>query len=146
MRRNTIKVLTAVLLFCIGISIPSASYAMEAPVAEQTAVSYLGDEGIQPYWVNTATTSALLNISGSTATVRASVTAKEYNSIFTEMSLQKKNGSSWTTVRSWMSWTTDYGYTRSESHALSSRGTYRAYATFEVGGEVTSCSSSSKTY
>lgn len=146
MKKNTIKVLAAALLFCVGISIPSASYAMDAPVAEQAEVPYSSEDGIQPYWNNTAIISANIVINGSTATVKASVDAKESYPIATEMSLQKKNGSSWTTVKTWLSWTTDYSYSRTESYALSSRGSYRAYATFNVGGEVTSVASGSKTY
>lgn len=145
MKRKNMKVLMAALLFCVGISVPATSYGKEAPEAAPAA-QFAGDEGIQPYWNNTAVISANINITGNTATVKASVAAKQTSRIATEMSLQKKNGSSWTTVRTWLSWTTDLSYSRTESHTLQSGGTYRAYATFDVGGEVTSCASSSKTY
>ena len=118
-------------------------YGTAIPVqAAQTT----GGELVQPRYVNTATINADLVISGNTASCYASATAKRSCHINVKMRLQRKDGSSWSTVCSWVGSADSVIKTLSQTFSLSTRGSYRVNAEFNVGGEVLTYNSSTKTY
>ena len=99
---------------------------------------------MSPMFVNIGSTSAELTISGSTANCVGEVWAYSTSSSCTiSMKLQKKNGSSWTTLKTW----SDDGNgsaTMSESYTISS-GTYRVKVSGTVAGESYSVTTGNKT-
>ena len=110
------------------------------------AAQAAGGELVQPRYVNTAAIAADLVISGSTAHCLADVTAKRTCHINVKMRLQRKDGSSWSTVCSWVGAADGVTKTLSQTFSLSTRGSYRVNAEFNVGGEVLTYNSSTKTY
>ncbi len=122
---------------------PSSSALAAAPA--QTA--QVGSENeVQPRYVNTANIAASLKIVGSTAYAYSTVTAKRACHISTIMRLQRWTGSEWFTVCSWVAGTDIGSMTMERSFALTTRGTYRIYTLFNVGGEQLTYTSVSKTY
>lgn len=142
------KILTALALVCMLASIPSVSYAATETgsyeVAQPNAVG--GADIISPYYVNTIRISANLAINGSTATANANVTAKKVCSISVTMRLQRKEGSSWHTVVSWVGGANAASKSMTKTYSLSTRGTYRVNASFNVAGEALTENSASRTY
>ncbi len=134
--------LIAALVVALSFSLPSVSYAAmdgqgnvqkEKFVVQNVAKS--GGEGIQPFYDKTINISAGLKISGSTAYATANVVAKNVCNVNIVMRLQRKEGSSWHTIVSWVGGS-DKGYkTLDKTHTLTTRGTYRVYAMFDVDGE-----------
>ncbi len=140
--KRKLSMMLAVL--CLLLNLSTVSYAAEVADVQPTAI---GGGGIaQPYYVNTAKISAGLKITGNTAYCSADVAAKRVCFINVVMRLQRKEGSSWHTVSSWVESTTAGVKVMGKYFTLSTRGTYRVYAIFTVGGEEVSCSSVSKTY
>ena len=146
MKRRVLMALA--LVICLITSIPSVSYAATgagSSIGLQPGV--IGDAGTaQPYYVNTSYISAGLRIEGSTAYVRANVTAKKACDISVTAKLQRKENGSWKTICSFVEYSSNGVKDMTHSYTLSKRGTYRTYAIFNVGGEVLTISSSSKTY
>lgn len=141
------KFLAVMALICM-LSIPSVSYAATGTGSHEVAQpKAIGGANIaQPYYVNTMTTSANLRISGNTAYANASVTAKKVCHVSVIMRLQRKSGSSWSTVSSWVESSDSGSKSMTKPFTLSKRGTYRVYAIFNVAGEETTNTSPSKTY
>lgn len=138
------KVSMVLAVLCLLLNLSTVSYAAGSAGVQPTAT---GGGGIaQPYYVNTANISAGLIIEGNTAYCGADVAAKKVCFINVVMRLQRKEGSSWHTVSSWVESANAGSKVLSKSFTLSTRGTYRVYAIFTVGGEEVSCSSVSKTY
>lgn len=138
------KVSMMLAVLCLLLNLSTVSYAAGSAGVQPTAA---GGGGIaQPYYVNTANISAGLKITGNTAYCSADVAAKRVCFINVVMRLQRKEGSSWHTVSSWVESTTAGVKVMGKYFTLSTRGTYRVYAIFTVGGEEVSCSSVSKTY
>lgn len=122
---------------------PSSSVLAAAPV--QTAQVSSGGE-VQPRYVNTANIAASMRIEGSTAYAYSTVTAKRVCHVNVTMRLQRWTGSQWFTVCSWVEASDKGTKTMSKSFPLTTRGTYRVYTLFNVGGEQLSYTSVSKTY
>lgn len=99
---------------------------------------------VSPMFVNIRSTSAELTISGNTANCYGGVQAYSAGSSCTiSMKLQKKNGSSWTTLKTW----SDDGNgsaAMSETYTISS-GTYRVKVSGTVAGESYSVTTGTKT-
>lgn len=105
-----------------------------------------GVTGAQPRYINAANIGATLKIEGATAYVFSTVTAKRVCRVSTMMRLQRKNGSTWETIRTWTA-TSDKGTLDVyETVSLTKRGTYRVYTEFDVAGEELTYTSDSKTY
>ena len=98
---------------------------------------------ISPMFVNIRSTSAELTIGGNTANCYGGVQAYSAgNSCTINMKLQKKNGSSWTTIKTW----SDDGNgsaSLSETYTISS-GTFRVNVYGNVAGESYSVTSGTK--
>ena len=118
-------------------------YGTAIPVQAAQAAS---GELVQPRYVNTSSINADLVISGSTAHCYANATAKRSCHIKVKMRLQRKDGSSWSTVCSWVGAADGVTKTLDKTFSLSTRGSYRVNAEFNVGGEVLTYTSSTKTY
>ncbi len=136
------KVSMVMAVLCLLLNLSTVSYAAGPAGVQPAAIG----GAAEPYYVNTANISAGLRISGNTAYCGADVAAKRVCFINVVMRLQRKEGSSWHTVSSWVESSTSGLKVMSKTFTLSTRGTYRVYALFTVGGEEVSCSSVSKTY
>jgi len=137
------KISMVLAVMCLLLNLSTVSYAAEVAGVQPTAI---GGGTAEPYYVNTANISAGLKITGNTAYCNADVTAKKVCFINIVMRLQRKEGTSWHTVSSWVESANAGGKNMTKSFTLSTRGTYRVYAIFTVGGEEVFCSSVSKTY
>lgn len=143
--RRRISMMMAVVCMVLSMSTVSNAAANEDAMAQTNTV--VGDEGIQPYYVNTANISAGIRIEGSTAYCFTEVVAKKACFINVVMRLQRKEGSSWHTVSSWIESAANAGgKSLYKSFSLSTRGTYRVYAICTVGGEEVTCGSNTATY
>ncbi len=119
----------------IAIGIPQVCYAGTEDTEQIKLVAMNGEDSIQPFYDKTYNISAGLKISGSTAYATANVVAKNVCNVNIVMRLQRKEGSSWHTIVSWVGGS-DKGYkTLDKTHTLTTRGTYRVYAMFDVDGE-----------
>ncbi len=130
-------------VMCLLLNLSTVSYAAEVAGVQPTAI---GGGTAEPYYVNTAKISAGLIIEGNTAYCNSEVAAKKVCFINVVMRLQRKEGTSWHTVSSWVESANAGGKIMNKTSSLSTRGTYRVYAIFTVGGEEVSCASASKTY
>ena len=134
------------LVICMLVSIPSVSYA----AAESGAVlqpGLIGGSGTaQPNYVNASYISAGLRIEGNVAYVNADVTAKKTCDISVTARLQRKENGSWKTICSYIEYSSNGMKNMTHAYTLTTRGTYRTYAIFNVGGEELTLASSSKTY
>lgn len=141
------KITMMLAVMCLMLSMSTVSQAAgESGKAAAQPTALRGDYGIQPYYENAASIAAVLSINGSTAYCTAEVAAKKVTSIKVTMRLQRKNGSSWYTVKSWSESTTSSGKVMSKSYTLVTRGSYRVYAIFDVGGESLTYTSPTKTF
>ena len=143
--KRKISMVLAVVCMVLSMSTVSNAAANENTAAHTNAAGGVG--GIQPYYVNTANVSSGIKIEGNTADCISEVSAKKLCTITTVMRLQKKDGSSWKTIVSWIGTSENVGSkVVSKSHTISARGTYRTYAIFTVGGEEVTCASNLATY
>ena len=116
------------------------------PATQVQAALPGNEEVVQPRYVNTINIAADLVINGNTAHCYSSATKKKVCRINIKMRLQRKSGSSWITVCTWTG-TSDTG-TKSmdKTFTLSTHGTYRVNAEFDVAGEVLTYNSRTQTY
>lgn len=143
--KRRISMVMAVVCMVLSMSTVSNAAANEDVAAHANAVG--GVSGIQPYYENTSTISSGIKIEGNTAYCITSVSAKKLCFINIVMRLQRKEGSSWHTIVSWVGSSANAGSkVMSKSHTLSTRGTYRTYAICTVGGEEVTCASNLATY
>jgi len=126
-------------------AVPSGSAMAAVPV--QQAQVREGDV-VQPRYVNTANIAASLKIEGSTAYAFSTVTAKKSCHITVAMKLQRYAGANWgwATVKTWNASVDGPNKMMEKSYALTTRGTYRVSADFNVGGEALNYTSTSKYY
>ncbi len=130
-------------VMCLLLNLSTVSFAAEVAGVQPTAI---GGGTAEPYYVNTASMTAGLKIDGNTAYAYSEVIAKKVCFINVVMRLQRKEGTSWHTVSSWVESANAAGKVMGKYFTLSTRGTYRVYAIFTVGGEELTCASASKTY
>lgn len=143
--KRRISMVLAVVCLVLSMSTVSNAAASEGAMAHTNAVG--GTGGIQPYYENTANVSSGIKIEGNTAYCISEVSAKKLCFINIVMRLQRKEGDSWHTIVSWVGSSANAGSkVMSKSHTLSTRGTYRTYAIFTVGGEEVTCGSNLATY
>ncbi len=128
---------------CLLASTPLSSYAA-GNVARPMAAG--GSNTVQPYYENTTHILSSLKIDGNTAYSYAEVTAKRVCYINVVMRLQRQEGSSWHTVSSWVGSSTNGTKSMTKTFTLSTRGTYRVYAIFNVDGEELTYASLTKKY
>lgn len=137
------KISMMLAVMCLVLSMASVSQA----AGKSAPPKAIGGSGtIQPHYVNTANISSDLKIEGSTAYCNAYVAAKRSCHITVTMRLQRKDGSSWFTVVSWVEAKDGIVKDMTKSFTLTKRGTYRVQANFDVAGEQLTYNSASKTY
>ena len=107
----------------------------------------LAETRISPKYVNTDIVTANLSISSKgVATCSGTVSPSGKYESTISVNLQKKNGSSWSTIKTWTgSGSTLMGCSASGTYTVS-RGTYRVYVCGYVGTEFFSKYSAEKTY
>lgn len=116
---------------CIGATVltlvPAVSWA-------ETAEIPLNNQQVSPYMLYIYDAISKLSISGTTATVNASVTgyANEATKAKVVAELQVKNGSSWLTVKTWTVTENDYEAVVDETYTITKGKTYRVKATMTV--------------
>ncbi len=137
------KISMVLAVMCLLLNLSTVSYAAEVAGVQPTAI---GGGTAEPYYENASNITAGLKITGSTAYCSAEVFAKKVCFINVVMRLQRKEGTSWHTVSSWVESSTSGSKVMGKYFTLSTRGTYRVYAIFNVGGEELTCASASKTY
>lgn len=137
------KIVTILTMFCLVVSTPITSYAA-GNMAQPMAAG--GSKTAQPYYENTTHLVSELKIDGNTAYCNAEVTAKKVCYINVVMRLQRQEGSSWHTVSSWVGSSTNGFKNMTKTFTLSTRGTYRVYAIFNVDGEELTYASLTKKY
>lgn len=81
---------------------------------------------------------ASINISGTTATCYAKLTAQSSVTLSIKMTLQKKSGSTWSNVQSWTSTKTGTSLTMTKTKAVTSGASFRLKVTFTAGSETVS--------
>lgn len=128
------KVVIAVLMLMV-LNVSSVSYAATEKNGTDQIIAIKGQEGIQPFYDKTYNISAALKIEGNVAHATAHVTAKRPYHVSVVMRLQRKEGSDWHTIVSWVGASDDGIRTLNKTHTLTTRGTYRVYALFDVDGE-----------
>lgn len=133
------KLLAAVTLLAVLVAFPASSYAsaqeVTPDVAQKARAVQGGESGIDPQYVNAATITADIAISGNNAHVYASALAKKVCRVTVTMRLQYNDNGTWKTKVSWVGTGTNGAKTLAEDFTLTQRGEYRTYAIFDVGGE-----------
>ncbi len=138
------KLLMTMVMASVLAAMPVGS-VVAATVPVQTTQTRVA-EGLQPRYENTINISANLAIEGNTAYAVSSVTAKKVCKISVVMRLQRKEGTSWNTIYSWIGSSTNGTKVMERSYTLKERGTYRVYTSFDVAGEQLTFTSPTKTY
>lgn len=146
MKRMLMSLILVAAMTIIPVSNSQAKVKVLEKIEDGEIVQIGGGNTVDPQYINTATMSASVKITGSNAHVTASVSAKKVCHISVVMRLQYKDGNTWTTKRSWVAGS-DTGYkVMSQDAAISQRGQYRTYAIFNVAGEELTYASTPKTY
>lgn len=145
-RRVLMSLILVAAMMIIPVSNSQAKVKVLEKIEDGEIVQIGGGNTVDPQYVNTATISASVKITGSNAHVTADVTAKRVCHVSVVMRLQYKDGNTWTTKRSWVAGSNNGYKFMSEDAALSQRGQYRTYAIFNVAGEETTYASTPKTY
>lgn len=140
MKRKFLVVMTLAAILTV---VPNGSAVITATPMQMTQ---LESGEVQPRYLNAARIATALKIEGGTATAFSSVTAKRVCRIVTMMKLQKKEGTTWDTVRTWTAASDTGILDLTKTLNLTNRGTYRVYTEFDVAGEELSITSDSKTY
>ena len=136
------KISMMLAVMCLVLSMASVSQA----AGKSAPPKAIGGSGtIQPHYVNAALISAALKKDGSTAKCNTSASSQRERRNTTTMRLQRKDGSSWSTVVSWVETSTTGVHDMTKSFTLTKRGTYRVQANFDVAGEQLTYNSASKT-
>ena len=91
---------------------------------------------VQPYYTYILAVTNELEISGSKALIDAKVTSQKKSDLSIEIKLQKKSGTTWTTIKTWSANKDGaFSLTISKEQTISN-GTYRLYSTFCAGNET----------
>lgn len=124
--KKLLSVVLSVIMICSCSVCANTAFAAESP-----------DEGqIMPLYEDIQSYSAAITISGVTANCSVSVNAQSSSYIKIVMELQKKSGSSYSTVETWTGSKTGTYYTMSKSKTINRLNTYRLKATITVGSET----------
>ncbi len=133
------RLLAVMTLLAVLAAFPASSYASAQSVTPDAAQAVRAvqrdDSGIDPQYVNAATITADLVISGNNAHAYASAIAKKVCHISVVMRLQYNDNGTWKTKVSWVGSSDTGDKTLGRDFTLTQRGQYRTYAIFDVGGE-----------
>lgn len=124
--KKLLSVVLSVIMICSCSVCANTVFAAESPDEEQ----------IMPLYNQIDSYVASISISGVTATCGVSVNAQSRSYIKIVMELQKKSGSSYSTIETWTGSTTSTGYSMSKSKTINRLSTYRLKATITVGSET----------
>lgn len=106
----------------------------------------VGDELISPLLSTINSTTAFLTLSNKQATATTKVITKKTCDITITMKLQKKSGSSWTTIKTWKETKKNTAlFSLVKTYTVSS-GTYRVYSSVTAGNESNTAISDVKTH
>lgn len=156
-RRKCCMMLVLAMVLCAGKGVAVSAATVEPVVPEMLGlpegqeVQVVMENGTPRYLYTTSITSQVLFIDG-VAYVGGSVSGVESRTtqIYGYLYLQKKNGSSWTNVRTWNKSAADFAVNISESASGLAAGTYRArFVAYVYEGsnyEVATFESSEKVY
>lgn len=128
------KMKKAVASICMGAAVltltPAVSMAETATIFENDQQ----ENSIAPYMLYIRDSSASLAISGTKATVDCSVSGNRTSATKAKVvaELQVKNGSSWTTVKTWTDTQNDYEAYVYETYTITKGNTYRVKASVTV--------------
>lgn len=136
----------AFLILPAGNSYAAARNLGQAEYAGETKVVKIGDDGIDPQYINAAGITADLVIEGNSAYVYASAVAKRVCHINVKMRLQHKEDGQWKTKVSWVESSDTGSKTMGKYKTLTERGLYRTYAVFDVDGEELTYTSVTQRY
>ncbi|MFR5876136.1 MAG: hypothetical protein ACLUFN_06570 [Eubacterium sp.] len=118
-------------LFCVVLALVTVFAS-----SSFSAFAAVKDEDIAvPYYTTIGTTSYGINISGITASCRASLSSKTSTTLKIVMELQKKGSSSYSTVKTWSDSRTGTALGVTGSKAINLLSTYRLKVTFTAGSE-----------
>ncbi len=107
-----------------------------AYAASDSSITPESSIGISPFYLYAGFVETNLRISGKTATISISLDGNSSaKSIKASYSLQKKSGSSWSTVKTWPASSSNrFLNAKSEYNSLVAGAQYRAYAVYTVTG------------
>lgn len=124
------------LLICLVLVTLGNTFYVEAAV---------GTDVIQPYYTYILSAANELEITGDQALMDTQIAAKKSSNLSITMKLQKKSGTTWTTVNTWSTSKEGvYSLSLSKTYTISS-GTYRLYSTVSAGDETKVLISNSQT-
>lgn len=110
-----------------------------------TTYAAVNTDIIRPLYVTILKANSEIEITNNTASVKTSVTSKKQCKLSITMSLQRKSGTSWKTLKTWTaSKENARTLTLSKEYSVNS-GTYRVKATVSAGDESTIITSATKT-
>lgn len=104
----------------------------------------INDEMITPMYTTIKTTRSSLSITEKTARATTSIETKSKCNISITMKLQKKSGTSWTTVKTWEKSADNAISLRLTKDYTVSSGTYRVRSVVKAGSEQATITSTSK--
>lgn len=126
-------------LLALIIMVTSATTCVTTAYAAlpDTLLTKISNISISPFYTYAYTVEADLSISGDTATANVSLDGNtNAKSVKVTYKLQKKSGSSWSTVKTWTaSSSTRFLNSENSYSSLTAGAQYRVYATFAVTGK-----------
>lgn len=131
------KFIKCFFLVCVIWSILNCSCYVEAAVNENE---------ISPFFTMISKATARLFNSDGTLTLQTEVTAKKTCDMSIVMNLQRKSGSTWTTVKTWSVSEKNVNVLKLKKTYSVPKGTYILSATVSAGGEKATVTSETRTY
>lgn len=131
------KFIKCFLLVCIIWSTLNCSRYVEAAVNENE---------ICPFFTTISKATARLENSDGSFTLETQVIAKKTSDLSIVMNLQRKSGTTWTTIKTWSGSKDNANVLKLNKTYSASKGTYRISATVSAGGEKTTVTSETRTY
>lgn len=101
-----------------------------------TAKAAINEPRITPYYANTFSAQARLELSGIQAECQATVKANKPMWLYIQMELQKEKSGIYTTVKTWTNSTSGTILTMTEVRAINILSDYRLKVTFTAGSET----------
>lgn len=119
---------------CLGAAVLTLTPAVSMAETAMKPVNAQTENAISPYMLYIRQTTSVLSISGTTATVDCSTLGVigEATKAKIVAELQVKNGSSWTTVKTWTDIQNSYRASVYETYSVTKGNTYRVKATATV--------------
>lgn len=127
------------IILIIGVVLLASNNIVYAEAATDTGI-------VQPYYTTISSAEADISNNSGVLTLDTKLVAKQKSNLSITMKLQKKSGTSWTTIKTWnASKSSAYSLSINETYTVS-RGTYRIASTLSTGTETTTVYSATITY